>query len=135
MWSNLVQFPEACQQSLHCGGRSASHRGGTIHFSTLAFGAGHRPSCWRNCPAIDRRRQSLLGAVAYRTRGYRRVLVLFFLTDERILPARIAFCSVFSFTSSWLATSDVLAPSARSSSAFANTSSTSTAAPRVARGA
>src|SRR5271169_5700839 len=51
----------------------------------------------------------------------------------RIRPARMAFCRVLSFNSSFLATSASLAPAARSPSICATTLSTSTAAPRVAR--
>src|SRR5271154_4496327 len=53
----------------------------------------------------------------------------------RIRPARMAFCRVLSFNPSFLGTSASLASAARSSSICATTLSTSTAAPRVTRGA
>jgi hypothetical protein len=57
----------------------------------------------------------------------------FFLTGVRTRPARIAFCSVFSFTFSCSATVATSAPSARRSSARTITASINTAGPRVTR--
>src|SRR5437660_9652931 len=60
---NLIKFSEARRQPFDGRGRPSSHRGGTIRFSALAFGA----------------------------RDYRRCGRLFFLAGMRTRPARMAF--------------------------------------------
>jgi hypothetical protein len=67
---------------------------------------------------------------------YRGIVIAmrFFLTGPRTRPARIALSRVLRFNLSVSATAAALAPPARSCSAYATTASTSTAAPRVARG-
>src|ERR1700693_738248 len=132
---SLIKQPEAGRQPFQRRGGAASHRGGTIGFGARAFAARRRTLDERR--SAVRRAGTIFNALtAVDARVYRGNLFRpFFLTSRLTRPARIAFSSVLRFNFSVSATSAALAPPARSCSASATTVSTSTAAPRVTRGA
>jgi len=94
---NLIKEPDACRQPFQSCGCSASHRGGAICFGALAFGAGRRSFHDRNSPATHRDHTIRFGVRAVDAPDYGGVFTLFFLTNLRTLPARIAFWSVLRF--------------------------------------
>lgn len=87
---HLVEKTDTGRQPFHGGGRTTSHRGGTIDLSASALGAGRRR-------LLRRWRRSAFDCGTIRTSGRERqarnnrgVYRRFFLTGLRTLPARIA---------------------------------------------